>query len=169
MLAYARQYSCNSAGYEGLYALCFLFYTFASLAYNDVISGQFGRLDDFLGPFLARDLENGHITEDEAYKDVRSLWTLIENRRTTVNGRIIVGGRGRKNPKEADMFLHLCMRVAKDCRYVEPQFTLRIDKETSEQIWDEALDAIGAGATYPTIYNDDVEVPAVAYGMRVNE
>jgi pyruvate-formate lyase len=97
------------------------------------------------------------------------LWTLIENRRTTVNGRIIVGGRGRKHPKEADMFLHLAMRVVKECRYVEPQFTLRVDKTTSEQIWDEALDALGAGATYPTIYNDDVEVPAVAYGMRLDE
>ena len=30
-----------------------------------------------------------------------------------------------------------------------------------------AYDAIGAGATYPTLYNDDVEVPAVEYGMRV--
>ena len=67
------------------------------------------------------------------------------------------------------MFLHLCMRVAKDCRYVEPQFTLRLDKDTSEQVWNEALDALGAGATYPTIYNDDIEIPAVAYGMRVDE
>ena len=80
-----------------------------------------------------------------------------------------MGGRGRKHPKEADVFLHYCMRVCKDTRYVEPQFTLRFDKDTSEQIWDEALDAIGAGATYPTLYNDDVNIPAVAYGMRINE
>lgn len=142
-----------------------LFWLYALL--SGVIN--YGRLDDFLGPFLVKDLESGRISEEEAYKDVRCLWTLIENRRTTVNGRIIVGGRGRKHPKEADVFLHLCMRVAKDCRYVEPQFTLRLDKDTSEQIWDEALDALGAGATYPTIYNDDVEVPAVAYAMRVDE
>lgn len=142
-----------------------LFWLYALLA--GVIN--YGRLDDFLGPYLAKDLESGRISEDEAYRYVRSLWTLIENRRTTVNGRIIVGGRGRKHPKEADLFLHLAMRVAKECRYVEPQFTLRVDKTTSEQIWDEALDALGAGATYPTIYNDDVEVPAVAYGMRLDE
>ena len=94
---------------------------------------------------------------------------MIENRRTTVNGRIIVGGKGRKHPKEADVFLHIAMKVAKNCRYVEPQFTLRFDKDTSEEIWDEALDALGAGATYPTLYNDDVNVPAVMYGMRVDE
>ena len=61
------------------------------------------------------------------------------------------------------------MKVAKNCRNVEPHFTLRFDKDTSEEIWDEALDALGAGATYPTLYNDDVNVPAVMYGMRVDE
>ena len=141
-----------------------LFWLFALLA--GVIN--YGRLDDYLGPYLVADLESGRLTE-EAYRYIHSLWTMIENRRTTVNGRIIVGGKGRKHPKEADVFLHIAMKVAKNCRYVEPQFTLRFDKDTSEEIWDEALDALGAGATYPTLYNDDVNVPAVMYGMRVDE
>ncbi|KAA6312994.1 Choline trimethylamine-lyase, partial [termite gut metagenome] len=115
------------------------------------------------------DLESGRLTDEEAYQYIRSLWTMIESRRTTVNGRVIVGGKGRKHPKEADVFLHYAMRVTKNTRYVEPQFTLRFDKDTSEDIWDEALDALGAGATYPTLYNDDVNVPAVAYGMRLDE
>ena len=142
-----------------------LFWLFALLA--GVIN--YGRLDDYLGPYLVADLESGRLTDEEAYRYIHSLWTMIENRRTTVNGRIIVGGKGRKHPKEADIFLHIAMKVAKNCRYVEPQFTLRFDKETSEEIWDEALDALGAGATYPTLYNDDVNVPAVMYGMRVDE
>lgn len=142
-----------------------LFWLFALLA--GVIN--YGRLDDYLGPYLAADLEAGRLTRDEAYRYIYSLWTMIESRRTTVNGRIIVGGKGRKHPKEADIFLHLAMQVAKNSKYVEPQFTLRIDKNTSEEIWDEALDALGAGATYPNLYNDEVNVPAVAYGMRVDE
>ena len=142
-----------------------LFWLFALLA--GVIN--YGRLDDYLGPYLVADLKSGRLTDEEAYRYIHSLWTMIENRRTTVNGRIIVGGKGRKHPKEADVFLHIAMKVAKNCRYVEPQFTLRFDKETSETIWDEALDALGAGATYPTLYNDDVNVPAVMYGMRVDE
>lgn len=129
---------------------------------------NYGRLDDFLGHYLAADLDSGRISEQEAYDYIRSLWTMIENRRTTVNGRVIVGGKGRKHPKEADRFLHIAMKVCKNSRYVEPQFTLRIDSETSEETWNEALDAIGAGATYPTLYNDEVNVPAVAYGMRVD-
>ena len=142
-----------------------LFWLYAMLA--GVIN--YGRMDDVLGPFLVHDMENGLLTEQDAYDLIKSLWTMIENRRTTVNGRIIVGGKGRLHPKEADVFLHIAMKVCHDCRYVEPQFTLRFDKDTDDSIWDEALDALGAGATYPTLYNDDVNVPAVAYGMRIDE
>ena len=130
---------------------------------------NYGRLDDFLGTYLVHDLENGTLTEDEAYRYIRSLWTMIENRRTTVNGRVIVGGRGRQHPEEADVFMRIALKVCADCRYVEPQFTLRIDSDTTEETWNAALDAVGSGATYPTIYNDEVNVPAVAYGMRVDE
>ena len=141
-----------------------LFWLYALLA--GVIN--YGRLDDFLGPYLANDLQTGELTEQQAFDLMKSLWTMIENRRTTVNGRIIVGGQGRRHPAEADVFLHMALKVAKKCRYVEPQFTLRFDINTPESVWDEAMDALGAGATYPTLYNDDVNVPAVAYGMRVD-
>lgn len=130
---------------------------------------NYGRLDDILGPYLAADLSAGRIDEQEAYDYIKSLWTMIENRRTTVNGRVIVGGRGRKHPKEADVFLHIAMKVCRDTKYVEPQFTLRLDETTPESVWDAAMDALGAGTTYPTIYNDQIEVPAISYGMRVDE
>lgn len=65
---------------------------------------NYGRLDDFLGPYLVRDLEAG-----------------------------------------------------------------RIDHSTDEETWKLAMDALASGATYPTIYNDEVNVPAAAWGMRVDE
>ncbi|MDR2159117.1 MAG: pyruvate formate lyase family protein [Treponema sp.] len=142
-----------------------LFWLYALLA--GVIN--YGRLDDCLGPYLARDLAAGTLTEDDAFDILKSLWTMIENRRTTVNGRIVVGGRGRRHPAEADVFARLALKVAGACRYVEPQFTLRFDQDTPEDIWDAAMDALGSGATYPTLYNDAVNVPAVQYGMRLDE
>jgi len=130
---------------------------------------NYGRLDDVLGPFVKRDVDNGVISEEEAIDILKSLWLMIENRRTTVNGRIIVGGRGRRYPVEADYFTKLALKVTYECRYVEPQFTLRFDSNTPKEIMDMAYDCIGAKATYPTLYNDDVNIPAVMYGMRVDE
>lgn len=129
---------------------------------------NYGRMDVVLGPYLKNDIDEGRIDEEEAYRYLKSLWRMIENRRTTVNGRIIVGGYGREDEEACDLFTRICLRVCKDTRYVEPQFTLRFNKDTSQDIKDMAYDCIASGATYPTLYNDDVNVPAVEYSMRVD-
>mgnify|MGYP001218807865 CR=1 FL=1 len=142
-----------------------LFWLYALLA--GVIN--YGRLDDLLGPYLKADLDAGVLTEQQAYDYLKSLWTMIENRRTTVNGRVIVGGRGRRDPAAADVFARLALRVARDLRYVEPQFTLRVTEDMPEDLFDAAMDCLGRGATYPTLYNDEVNIPAVMRAMRVDE
>ena len=129
---------------------------------------NYGRMDIVLGPFLKHDIDTGIMDEEQAYRIVKSLWKMIENRRTTVNGRIIVGGQGREDVEACDLFTRICLRVCKDTRYVEPQFTLRFDQNTPADIMDMAYECIASGATYPTLYNDDVNVPAVQYAMRVD-
>lgn len=130
---------------------------------------NYGRMDIVLGPYLKHDLDNNIIDEKEAYRYLKSLWLMIENRRTTVNGRIIVGGVGREDEKACNMFTRLCLKVCKETRYVEPQFTLHLDKNTPEDIKDLAYECIASGATYPTLYNDEVNIPAVKYAMNIDD
>ena len=130
---------------------------------------NYGRLDDVVGTFLKHDLDTGYITYDKAKEYVKCLWTMIENKRTTVNGRVIVGGRGRKDPEAADIFTRIALEVCHECRYVEPQFTLRIYEDTPEDIFDKAMQCLADGATYPTLYNDKVHVPGLAHCMKVSE
>ncbi len=130
---------------------------------------NYGRMDIVLGPYLKHDLDNNIIDEKEAYRYLKSLWLMIENRRTTVNGRIIVGGVGREDEEACNMFTRLCLKVCKETRYVEPQFTLRLDKNTPEDIKDLAYECIASGATYPTLYNDEVNIPAVKYAMNIDD
>ena len=66
------------------------------------------------------------------------------------------------------MFTRLCLKVCKDTRYVEPQFTLRLYKNTPKDIKDLAYECIASGATYPTLYNDEVNIPAVEYAMNID-
>lgn len=129
---------------------------------------NYGRMDIVLGPYLKHDLDNHIISEEEAYRYIKSLWLMIENRRTTVNGRIIVGGAERENEEACDMFTRLCLKVCKDTRYVEPQFTLRLYKNTPKDIKDLAYECIASGATYPTLYNDEINIPAVEYAMNID-
>lgn len=130
---------------------------------------NFGRMDDYLGTYLVADLELGAITEEEAIRYIKSQWQLIEVKRTNVNGRVVVGGKGRRNEKNADVFCRLAIEATRQARLVEPQFTLRIYDGMDTAIYDAALQSIGEGTTYPILYNDDVNIPSVMHAMQVDE
>lgn len=130
---------------------------------------NFGRMDDYLGDYLVEDLKNNVLTEQEAIEYIESQWRLIEVKRTNVNGRVLIGGKGRRNPENADVFCRLSIEATKRAKLVEPQFTLRIYEGMNADIYDQALDCIGSGATYPILYNDDVNIPAVMNAMNVDE
>lgn len=136
-----------------------------------LISGtyNYGRVDVILGDFLARDLENKVITQDQAQILFNGFWRLIADRRTTWNGRVVLGGKGRRNEKNADMAAMLAMEASRVTGDIEPQLTLRIYKEMDPKLMDKALEVIGAGFTYPMLYNDEVNIPAVSNAFRVDE
>ncbi|MCR1899123.1 pyruvate formate lyase family protein [Irregularibacter muris] len=130
---------------------------------------NYGRMDDYLGELLVKDLEIGRITENKAKEMIKSLFKLIEARKTTVNGRVVIGGRGRRNPEIADIFCKLAIQAVKENKDTEPQFTLRIYEGMNDKIYNAALDSIGEGTTYPVLYNDDINIPAVMKSMKKDE
>jgi pyruvate-formate lyase len=126
-----------------------------------------GRMDVYLGDFLARDLASGALSEDQALRLLQSLWQLMADRCTRVHNRVIVGGVGRPNQANADRFAMLAMEASRTVEEAEPQLSLRFYAGMNPELMREALDVIGAGRTYPILYNDDVNVPAVmaAFGV----
>ncbi len=129
---------------------------------------NYGRVDDLLGPFLVNDLKQGYYDKEEAVDIIASYFKLIEARRTTVNGRVIVGGVGRKHPKEADEFCLISMDSIIKNMDTEPQYTLRITEDMDQRVYQKALETIGAGTTYPMLLNDDINVKAVAHAMNID-
>jgi pyruvate-formate lyase len=138
-----------------------------------LVSGvaNYGRMDVFLGDFYARDIDSGMLSEEEALRLMQSLWQLIADRKITFNGRIIVGGRGRRNLEHADRFAMLAMEATRTVKETEPQLTLRFYNGMNPALMEKALTVIGEGRTYPMLYNDDVNVEAVrkAFGVSREE
>jgi hypothetical protein len=67
---------------------------------------------------------------------IQNLCVLIDSLDCETDGRVIVGGYGRRNPVNADRF---CLAACEACRTVKeilPQFTLRFGKDTPPEIWD---------------------------------
>jgi pyruvate-formate lyase len=129
---------------------------------------NYGRMDVYLGPFLAADLDAGNIDEEEALRLLVSLWRLMADRSTRVHGRIIVGGRGRMEEADADRFALLAMEATRRVPAVEPQLSLRWYEGMNPALFQKALDVLAEGRTFPILYNDDVNIAAVerAFGVR---
>lgn len=130
---------------------------------------DYGRMDVYLGDFLAADLEKGLIDEAYALKLLQSLWTLMAVRKTVYHGRVVIGGKGRRNEENADRFAMLSMEASRTVKAIEPQLTLRFYNGMNPQLMEKAYEVIGEGRTYPMLYNDDVNIKAVMDAFRVDE
>ena len=129
---------------------------------------EYGRMDVYLGDFLARDLDAGIISEEEALRLVKSLWLLINSMNVDVDGRVIIGGRGRRNERNADRFALLAIEASRTVVKVLPQLTLRFYKGMNPRLIEQALRSIEEGRTFPLLYNDDVNVQAVESAFCVS-
>lgn len=126
-----------------------------------------GRCDVFFGDLYCHDIDNGILTEEEALKITQNFFQLVDHLDCETDGRVIVGGYGRRNPETGDRYSLLAIEACRTVKEVLPQFTLRFHKDTPESVMKAAIRCIEEGRTYPLLYNDDVIVPGVmsTYGV----
>lgn len=139
----------------------FWLYNLCSLTKN------YGRMDIYLGDFLENDLSSRRLTWNEAQEMLEGLWKLIAVRGDNFNNRIIVGGKGRRNEVNANLFTRMSLCVHSSCNQTIPQLSLRWHQGMPEDIWHKSLEVIGLGSTFPILYNDDINIPAVAKGFNI--
>lgn len=130
---------------------------------------DYGRIDTYLSDFYINDIDSGYLSQEEADQMVVKLWESMNKRCTITDGRVIVGGRGRNNEKNADRFAKACIRATIHLKTPDPQLTLRIYQGMEEELLSLAYDAIGQGCTYPILYNDDVVIPDVMRAFALEE
>ncbi len=127
------------------------------------------RIDEALGDFYAADIDSGRLTEAQAIEQVCGLWRMFAKHSDPAVSRAIVGGRGRRNERNADRFAMAAMEATRRLRQVIPQLTLRMYDGQDPALVRKAYDVIGEGSTYPMLYNDDVNVPGVAAALSLSE
>ena len=129
---------------------------------------EYGRADIYLGDLYVKDIDSGALSDEEALALVQSYFRLIDHLNCEVDGRLFVGGLGRRNTENADRFSLVAIEACRTVKEVLPQFTLRFSKQTPKAVWDAAMRCIEEGRSYPLLYNDDVLVPAIMKGYGVD-
>jgi pyruvate-formate lyase len=130
---------------------------------------NFGRLDVVLGPLLCRDLESGSLPNADALALMQNFFAILEEEILHFDARITIGGMGRSDEAAADRFALLAMETTESLSLPLPQLTLRFYDGENPALLEKAYDVIAKGKTFPMLYNDDVNVPAVAKAFDVDE
>ena len=127
-----------------------------------IVSGamNYGRMDDYLGCFSE---------DDNALTCLVEFWKKIEQRGIHWDGRVVLGGRGRKNEKAADRFALLAMEASRQYRDTLPQLTLRFYDGQNPELLQKAYDNFSEGVVYPILYRDEINIPAVMKAFNLSE
>lgn len=147
--------------YEGL-QLYWLYAVFSDLMNH-------GRMDVYLGDLYVRDLERGNLTEEQAIEYLTDLYRQYKYIGKVHDTRVVIGGKGRRNEENADRLAMVIMETSRRVREVVPQLTLRYYKGMKEEVFDKALKVNAEGCSFPILYSDDTNIPAIMQVFGVSE
>jgi formate C-acetyltransferase len=129
-----------------------------------------GRLDQYLWPYLAADLEAGRLDEAGAEELLAESFIALnrdsdlypgiqqgDNGQSMTLGGTTPDGRSAVNP-----LTWLALRVARDVGLIDPKVNLRITAATDQALLELGTELTRKGLGFPQYANDDVVIPALA-------
>ena len=129
-----------------------------------------GRLDQYLWPYLASDLEARKL-DIAAAEELLAEFFIALNRDSDLypgiqqgdNGQTItLGGLTREGRAAVNPLTWMALRVTRDVGLIDPKINLRITGETELALLELATDLTRKGLGFPQYANDDVVIPALA-------
>ena len=123
-------------------------------AESSSVAISFGRFDQYMWPFLARDLDDSRTTMEQAAEMLACFWLKCcegdESQNLTVGGTD-AHGHLADNPLSV-----LCLDVTRALGVWQPSVSVRITPGSSEDLWDAALRLCAEGFGMPSFFNDPV-------------
>jgi formate C-acetyltransferase len=129
-----------------------------------------GRFDQYMWPYLQRDLEHGQLDREEAQGLLAEFFIAL-NRDADLypgvqpgdNGQTItLGGVTRSGKPAVNPLTRMALRAAYEVALIDPKINLRIGRGTDLDLLTEATRLTSKGLGFPQYLNDDVIIPALA-------
>lgn len=168
--------------HEALQAWRFLH--LATALFESGYSHSAGRFDQYMLPWLEQDLAAGRVdvkraqelleclfvawNERQALRPLRSALALAGDR---TNDKLTIGGVDRRGRDATSRLTYMCLEAHAHVHLKEPNLSLRVHKQTPEDLLHQALEVIRLGSGLPQIINDEVIVPSLVgnCGVRLED
>lgn len=128
-----------------------------------------GRFDQYMLPYLERDLASGALDEEEAFALLEAFF-LSCNRDSDLypgmqlgdNGQsLVLGGRAQDGSDGFHRLSEMCLRASADLRLIDPKINLRVHSQTPPAHYVLGTELTRLGLGFPQYVNDDVIIPGL--------
>jgi pyruvate formate-lyase/glycerol dehydratase family glycyl radical enzyme len=133
-----------------------------------------GRFDQYLYKFLKQDIENKILTWQEAMELLNCLWIkfnepllLFKKESAEITGafpmgqNLLVGGQNALGEDVTNELSYLCLKAQAHIRFGQPNFSIRVHKNTPGEFLEETCKVISIGTGMPQVFNDEVIIPSL--------
>ncbi|ACA54991.1 glycyl radical protein [Clostridium botulinum] len=141
---------------------------------------SYGRMDQYLYPYLKKDLESGDITEDKAVELLTNLWlkTFTINKvrswshtqfsaGSPLYQNVTVGGQTTDKKDAVNKLSYLIIKSVAQTRLPQPNLTVRYHKGLDDKFMNEAIEVLKLGTGMPAFNSDEVIIPSfIEKGVR---
>ncbi len=156
--------------WEALQALWFLFVLLQ--IESNASSFSPGHFDQYMLPYLERDLASGRLTLAQGQELLEYLWlkfsevVLLRSSKSAryfagfpIGFNIVLGGQLPTGGDATNLLSYMCLRAQADLGLTQPNLSIRIHRDSPEEFLLAAAAVIGKGSGMPQVFNDEVIIP----------
>lgn len=125
--------------------------------------GSIGRLDQWMVPFYRRDIATGVLTQEEAQELLENLWIKLNyfagNNDSLRN--VALGGQTSAGADACNEVTYMGLKATAKLKLPEPKLNLRLFSGSPPELLTAGCRTICLGLSQPSIFNDEVAVPAL--------
>jgi formate C-acetyltransferase len=133
-----------------------------------------GRFDQYMYPFYRADIDAGRLSREEAQELLECLWIKFsELARVDDRGmaeisagyasgqNLCIGGKTAAGDDATNEVSFMCLEANGHLQLPQPNFTIRLHKESPQNLLDAAVRVIARGNGMPQVLNDELIIPAL--------
>lgn len=139
-----------------------------------------GRMDQYLYPYYQKDIEAGIMSQQDALEILECLWlkfnqiVYLRNQNSAkyfagfpIGFNIAVGGvdeEGRDTYNELSL---LCLKAQYHLGLPQPNLSVRLNKNTSHELYQEAIKVVAKGSGMPQFFNDEAIIQSMVDDLGI--
>lgn len=156
--------------HEALQAVWFLFVLLQ--IESNASSFSPGRFDQYMLPYLERDLAGGRLSLAQAQELLEYLWLKFNEivlLRSSSSARyfagfpigfnLVVGGQLADGRDATNLLSYMCLRAQADLGLTQPNLSIRLHQHSPADFLEAAAFVISRGSGMPQVFNDEVIIP----------